>query len=79
MMSVPLAGPARIMCENQLVMISRSFPESTLKKNSCLIAYHKVRETVASSKILIYYERTRSNITDLFTKVLTANKRFPLV
>ena len=79
MMGVPLAGPARVMCDNQSVVISSSFPESTLKKKHCSIAYHRVREAVAAGKLLIYYERTGSNIADLFTKVLTANKRFPLV
>ena len=79
MMGVPLAGPARVMCDNQSVVISSSFPESTLKKKHCSIAFHRVREVVAAGKLLIYYERTGSNIADLFTKVLTANKRFPLV
>ena len=79
MMGVPLAGPARVMCDNQSVVISGSFPESTLKKKDCPVAYHRVREAVAARKILIYYERTASNIADLFTKVLIANKRFPLI
>ena len=79
MMGIPLAGPARVMCDNQSVVISGSFPESTLKKKHCSIAYHRVREAVAAGKLLIYYERTASNIADLFTKVLTANKRFPLI
>ena len=34
MIGVPLAGPARVMCDNQSVVISSSFPESTLKKNT---------------------------------------------
>ena len=79
MMGVQLSGPARVMCDNQSVVISGSFPESTLKKKHCSIAYHKVREAVAAEKILIYYENTDSNIADLFTKVLTANKRWPLI
>ena len=79
MMGVPLIEPARVMCDNQSVVISGSFPESTLKKKHCSIAYHKVREAVAAGKILIYYENTTSNIADLFTKVLTANKRWPLI
>ena len=79
MMGVPLIEPARVMCDNQSVVISGSFPESTLKKKHCSIAYHKVREAVAAGKMLIYYENTTSNIADLFTKVLTANKRWPLI
>ena len=79
MMGVPLSGPARVMCDNQSVVISGSFPESTLKKKHCSIAYHKVREAIAAGKFLIFYENTETNIADLFTKVLTANKRWPLI
>jgi len=79
MMGVPLSGHARVMCDNQSVVISGSFPESTLKKKHCSIAYHKVREAIAAGKILIFYENTETNIADLFTKVLTANKRWPLI
>ena len=79
MMGVQLSVPARVMCDNQSVVIIGSFPESTLKKKHCSIAYHKVREAVAAEKISIYYENTDSNIADLFTKVLTANKRWPLI
>ena len=79
MMGVPLAGPARVMCDNQSVVISGSFPESTSKKKYCSVDYHRIREAVAVGNILIYYERTASNIDDLFTKLLTANKRFLLI
>ena len=79
MMVIPLAGPTRVMCDNQSVVISGSFPESTLKKKDCSIVYHRVREAVTVGKVLIYYDITAPNIADLFTKVLTANKRLPLV
>ena len=79
MMGVPLAGPARMFCDNQSVMINGSFPNSVLKKKHCSISYHKIRESVAAGKILIFWERTTSNIADLFTKVLSPNKREPLI
>ena len=75
MFGVPLSGPARIFCNNESVVKSSSFPESTLKKKHCSIAYHKVREAVAAGKQLIYYEHTSSNlVADLFTKVLSHSK-----
>ena len=79
MLGVPLAGPARVMCDNQSVVISSSFPETTLKKKHCSIAYHRIREAVASNKLLIYFEYSVSNVADLFTKVLPANERHPLI
>ena len=79
MFGVPLSGPARIFCDNESVVKSSTFPESTLKKKHCSIAYHKVREAVAAGKQLIYYENTSSNLADLFTKVLSHSKRSNLV
>ena len=79
MMGIPLAEPARVMCDNQSVVVSRPFSEPTLKKKHCSVAHHRVREILAAGNILIYYESTASNIADLFTKVLTANKSFSLI
>ena len=79
MFGVPIDGPARVFCDNESVVRSSSFPESTLKKKHVSIAYHKVREAVAAGKILIYYESTNSNLADLFTKVLSHIKRMPLI
>ena len=60
-------------------MINSSFPNYVLKKKHCSISYHKIRESVAAGKILIFWEQTTSNIADLFTKVLSPNKREPLI
>ena len=79
MFGVPISGPARIMCDNDAVVKSSSFAESTLKKRHCSIAFHKVRESVAAGKMLIYYEKSGSNLADLLTKVMNAGKRHPLV
>ena len=79
MLGVPISGPARVFCDSESVVKSSTFPESVLKKKHCAIAYHKVREAVAMKKCLIYYERSTSNLADLFTKVLAANDREKLI
>ena len=79
MFGVPIEGEARVLCDNESVVKSSSYPESTLKKKHSSVAYHKVREEVAAGKILIYYEKSESNLADLLTKPLTALKRQPLI
>ena len=79
MMGVKIDGPTRIFCDNQSVVMTVGFPEISLKKKNCSIAFHRVREAVASRKILVYYEELIFNIADLFTKVLGAEKRSQLV
>ena len=69
-----------ILCDHESVIKSSSYPESTLKKKKhCSVAYHKVREGVASGKVLMYYEKSESNLADLLTKPLTVVKRQPLI
>ena len=50
-------------------------PESTLRKKHHSIAYHKCRESVAARVIRIAKQGTEKNLADLFTKVLTAERR----
>ena len=79
MFGVPIDGPARVLCDNESVVKSSSYLESTLKKKHSLVAYHKVRDDVAAGKVLIYYEKSESNLADLLTKPLSAIKRQPLI
>jgi hypothetical protein len=79
MFGVPIEGSANVFCDNESVVKSSGVPESRLKKKHCSIAYHRVREAIAAGTLLVYYERSESNLADLLTKILTANKREPLV
>ena len=79
MFGVPLPNPANVYCDNESVVNSSTFPESRLKKKHCSIAYHRVREAVAAGKLLIYYEKSESNLADVLTKSLSRIKRDPLV
>ena len=79
MFGIPISGPARIYCDNDLVVKSTTIPESRLKKKHNLIAYHRIWEAVAAGTILIYYETSETNLADFLTKVLPANKREPLI
>ena len=76
-LGVPVKVPSSVIGNNKYVFINGSFPELTLKKKHCSIAFHRVKESVTVNKILIYFERTGSNIADLSTKIITANKRHP--
>ena len=75
MLGVPIDGPTRMLCDSQSVVMNSSFPESVLKKKHCSIAYHIVRETMAANIIHIYWEKSKSNLADLFTKVLSPETR----
>ena len=75
MFGVPLDGPCNIFCDNQAIITSSMNTECTLKKKNQSIAYHKTREAVAADIILIFHERSGSNLADLLTKILSAPDR----
>ena len=59
MLSMPISGPDRILCNNQSVVKNSLFPNSVLKKKRCSIAYHKVRKAIALEKCLIHLNAMR--------------------
>jgi hypothetical protein len=75
MMGIPIAGPSYIYCDNNSVVINSSSPASTLKKKSNSIAYHCVRESVASDEERVTYESTTTNLADFLTKSLPGGQQ----
>jgi hypothetical protein len=79
MMGIPIDGPAKVLCDNMLVVYNTTAPESVLKKKSNAIAYHFVREYVAMKVIKIAYEPSESNLADILTKVQTGPVRQAII
>ena len=75
MFGVPIEGPANVMCDNEAVTKNTTIPESTLKKKHHSIAYHRCREAVAAQTVRIAKQGTEKNLSDLFTKQLTQQRR----
>ena len=75
MFGVPIEGPTNIMCDNEAVTKNTTIPESTLKKKHHSIAYHRCREAVAAGTVRIAKQGTDKNLADLFTKMLTQQRR----
>jgi hypothetical protein len=79
MLGVPLEGPAHVFCDNESVVKNSTRLESTLKKRHNAIAYHHCREAQAAGIICFSFEPGKTNITDLFTKLLPAPRLKELV
>jgi len=75
MFGVTIDGAANVYCDNEVVYINTSIPESVLKKKYHSIAYHRCREAVAAKIIRVAKQGTEKNLADLFTKVLTSTRR----
>jgi hypothetical protein len=79
MFGIPVEGPADIFCDNESVFKNVSIPESVLSKKQHSISYHSAREAVAAKVVCIAKEDTRTNLSDLFTKMLGRMKRNELL
>ena len=79
MFGVPIDGPTNIFCDNEAVYKNTSLPESTLKKKHHAIAYHRCREAVAAETVRVAKEGTKTNLSDLFTKLLPQPRREELL
>jgi hypothetical protein len=75
MLGVQINESSCVFCDNNSVVCNTTMPESTLKKKSNAIAYHCVREAVAMKEILITYEPTDTNLSDLMMKALPGGER----
>ena len=75
MFGIPIDGSTNIYCDNEAVYQNTVIPESTLKKKHHSIAYHRCREAVAAKTIRVAKQGTTKNLADLFTKILTTQRR----
>ena len=71
MFGVPIEGPTNVFCDNEAAYKNASIPESTLKKKHHSIAYHRCREATAAGTIRVSKEDTLTNLSDVFTKIMT--------
>lgn len=70
MFGIPIDGPTNVFCDNKSVVTNSTVPTSTLKKKHNSIAYHRVREAVASGVLRVAKVHTSENLADLLTKPL---------
>ena len=70
MFGIPVDGPSNIYCDNEAVYKNVSIPNSVLSKKHHSIAYHYCRQAVAAGIVRIAKESSKTNLADLFTKVL---------
>ena len=79
MFGVPLEGPAHVYCDNQGGVKNASIPESVLSKKHNAINYHAVCAAAATGVLQVLKEDTQTSLADLFTKVLSSDRRRELL
>ena len=75
MFGLPIDGSANVFYDNKAAYKNIITPKSVLKKKNHSISYHRYREAVATNTISVDKLGTENNISDLFTKIVTASRR----
>jgi len=75
MLGIPIHGPTSFYIDNQSVLKNISIPQSAMKRESNLIAYHYVREATAGAEILPGYINTDKNLADGQTKSIPSGQK----
>jgi hypothetical protein len=70
MMGISIDGPTNFLGDNMSVVINATYVESQLKKKHNAIAYHRVREAIASDFVWFAHEPGITNLADILSKPL---------
>jgi hypothetical protein len=79
MLGVPLDGKAYMFGDNQSVITSSTIPHSSLNKRHNALAYHRVREAIASNVMWFFHIPGKENPSDVLTKFLGFCIFWPLI
>ena len=71
MMGVPIDEPAWMFGDNESVVKSSTIPHSMLTKRHNALAYHRVREAIASGVLYLKHIKGTENPADVLTKFLS--------
>ena len=75
MFGIPVAGPTRVLCDNESVVKNSSRFESVLNKKHNAIAYHVTRWATAAKEIIVGWVKSQDNLADALTKRLSQGER----
>jgi hypothetical protein len=67
-LGVPVEDRSYLFGDNQSVITSSTLPHSTLSKRHNALAYHRVREAIASGVVNFYFTKGKDNPADILSK-----------
>ena len=78
-LGVPVNGPTYMFGDNKSMITNRSVLHSKLGKRHLALAYHKVRQAVASGMVVLTHVDGELNVADIPSKHWSYQKIWPLV
>ena len=78
-LGAPLDGKAYMFGDNESVITSSTIPHSSLNKRHNALAYHRVREAIASDVLWFFHIPGKVNPADVLTKFCGHSVFWPLI
>ena len=75
MFGIEVHGGCNVYCDNNSVVKCSQRPDSRLSKKHYAMCFYCVRECVVKEMIRVAKEDGETNIANIFTKVLSSEKR----
>ena len=72
-------GPAHLFGDKKSVIDTSMYPSYRLKKRSCLLAFHRVREAIACDIVRSYHIDGKENPADILTKHRSSREWYELM
>ena len=67
-LGAPIATKSFLFGDNRSVVTSASLPHSTLTKRHNILAFHRVRDAIATRLMAFYWIQSASNLSDMISK-----------
>ena len=78
-LGVPIRSISYMFEDNRSVVTSATLPHSTLSKRDNILAFHQVREAIATKIIAFHWIKSEYNLSDMLSKHWEHNKIFPMI
>ena len=76
---IPVKSKSYLFGDNRSVITSATFPPSTLSKRHTILAFHRVREAIATKLLAYYWIQTQYNLSDMLSKPQDHPTVFPMI
>jgi len=78
-LGVPITEPTYMFSDNKSMITNGSVPHSKLRKRHLALAYHEVRQAVASGMVILTHVEGELNVADIPSKHWLYQKIWPLL
>ena len=78
-LGVPIRFKSYMFGDNMSVVTSATLPHSTLSKRHNILAFHRVRESIAAKIINFHWIKSEHNLRDMLSKHWEHNMIFPTI